>query len=131
MQPTIGIDFVSKNIAMEGKMVKLQLWDTAGQERFKSLIPSYLKDAHLAIVVFDLTSIVTPNPDVSSIDNLNKWIDFVRESGRSEIHIFVVGNKNDMENQISNDGRKTAQEITEKQAEKYKEVSAKTSNGID
>lgn len=39
-----------------GKMVRLQLWDTAGQERFKSLIPSYLKDAHLAIVVFDLTS---------------------------------------------------------------------------
>lgn len=37
-------------------MVRLQLWDTAGQERFKSLIPSYLKDAHLAIVVFDLTS---------------------------------------------------------------------------
>lgn len=37
-------------------MVRLQLWDTAGQERFKSLIPSYLKDAHLSIVVFDLTS---------------------------------------------------------------------------
>lgn len=30
-QPTIGIDFISKNIAMEGKVVRLQLWDTAGQ----------------------------------------------------------------------------------------------------
>lgn len=38
-------------------MIRLQLWDTAGQERFKSLIPSYLKDAHLALVIFDLTSI--------------------------------------------------------------------------
>lgn len=56
MQPTIGIDFISKNIAITGKVVRLQLWDTAGQERFKSLIPSYLNDAHLAIVVFDLTS---------------------------------------------------------------------------
>ncbi len=31
MQPTIGIDFISKNIAVSGKMVRLQLWDTAGQ----------------------------------------------------------------------------------------------------
>ena len=55
-QPTIGIDFISKNIATAGKIIRLQLWDTAGQERFKSLIPSYLKDAHLALVVFDLAS---------------------------------------------------------------------------
>lgn len=31
IQPTIGIDFISKNIAVSGKMVRLQLWDTAGQ----------------------------------------------------------------------------------------------------
>jgi hypothetical protein len=50
------------------------------------------------------------------VENLNKWIDFVRESGRTEIQIYVVGNKSDMEEQISNDGRKTAQDIAEKQA---------------
>jgi GTPase SAR1 family protein len=32
------------------------LWDTAGQERYRSLIPSYLKDAVCAIFVFDLSS---------------------------------------------------------------------------
>lgn len=57
IQPTIGIDFISKNIAVQGKMIRLQLWDTAGQERFKSLIPSYLKDANMALVVFDLSGI--------------------------------------------------------------------------
>lgn len=57
-QPTIGIDFISKNIATNGKIIRLQLWDTAGQERFKSLIPSYLKDAHMALVVFDLASTI-------------------------------------------------------------------------
>lgn len=65
------------------------------------------------------------------MENLNKWIDFVRESGRTEIQIYVVGNKCDMEDQISNEGRKSAQDIAEKQAEKYKEVSAKTAAGID
>ena len=29
--PTIGIDFISKNIATAGKIIRLQLWDTAGQ----------------------------------------------------------------------------------------------------
>ena len=42
-------------------MIRLQLWDTAGQERFKSLIPSDLKDANLALVVFDLSGILFSN----------------------------------------------------------------------
>ena len=55
-QPTIGIDFVGKNINYKGNVCRLQLWDTAGQERFRSLIPSYLKDAICAIFVFDISS---------------------------------------------------------------------------
>lgn len=29
--PTVGIDFVSKNLNVAGTAVRLQLWDTAGQ----------------------------------------------------------------------------------------------------
>jgi len=36
--------------------IRLQLWDTAGQERFRGLIPSYIRDAAVAVVVFDVTS---------------------------------------------------------------------------
>lgn len=36
--------------------VRLQLWDTAGQERFRSLIPSYIRDSTIAVVVYDITS---------------------------------------------------------------------------
>ncbi|CAM4722536.1 unnamed protein product, partial [Lepidochelys kempii] len=35
--------------------VRLQLWDTAGQERFRSLIPSYIRDSTIAVVVYDIT----------------------------------------------------------------------------
>ena len=38
------------------KQVRLQLWDTAGQERFRSLIPSYIRDSTVAVVVYDITS---------------------------------------------------------------------------
>ena len=57
-QPTIGIDFLSKTIYVEDRTVKLQLWDTAGQERFRSLVPSYIKDASVAVIVYDITCFI-------------------------------------------------------------------------
>jgi len=53
---TIGIDFLSKSLYANEKQIRLQLWDTAGQERFRSLIPSYIKDCAVAIIVYDITS---------------------------------------------------------------------------
>ena len=50
------MDFVMKNIYKGDKTIKIMLWDTAGQEKFKSLIPSYLVDASIALVAYDITS---------------------------------------------------------------------------
>lgn len=40
--------------------------DTAGQERFRSLIPSYIRDSSVAVVVFDVTSENAPHAHDSS-----------------------------------------------------------------
>lgn len=53
---TIGIDFLSKTLALEDRTVRLQIWDSAGQERFRSLIPSYIRDSSVAVVVYDISS---------------------------------------------------------------------------
>lgn len=45
---------------LEDRTVRLQLWDTAGQERFRSLIPSYIRDSSVAVVVYDISSMVSP-----------------------------------------------------------------------
>jgi len=55
-QATIGIDFLSKTMHLADRTVRLQLWDTAGQERFRSLIPSYIRDSSVAVIVYDITS---------------------------------------------------------------------------
>merc|ERR1711988_2043639 len=70
-QTTIGIDFVSKTVPVDDGTVRLQLWDTAGQERFRSLIPSYIRDSHVAVVVFDITN-------RESFESTSKWIADVR-----------------------------------------------------
>lgn len=40
---TIGVDFKTKVINVDGVNVKLAIWDTAGQERFRTLTPSYYR----------------------------------------------------------------------------------------
>ncbi|BBH02968.1 Ras-related small GTP-binding family protein [Prunus dulcis] len=70
-QATIGIDFLSKTMYLEDRTIRLQLWDTAGQERFRSLIPSYIRDSSVAVIVYDVASRQT-------FLNTSKWIDEVR-----------------------------------------------------
>ncbi|VDM43429.1 unnamed protein product [Toxocara canis] len=69
--------------------VRLQLWDTAGQERFRSLIPSYIRDSTVAVVVYDITN-------ANSFHQTSKWIDDVRTERGSDVIIMLVGNKTDL-----------------------------------
>lgn len=88
-QATIGIDFLSKTMYLEDRTVRLQLWDTAGQERFRSLIPSYIRDSSVAVVVYDVTN-------RQSFNNTARWIQEVRAERGSDVIIFLVGNKTDL-----------------------------------
>jgi Ras-related protein Rab-6A len=88
-QATIGIDFLSKTMYLEDRTVRLQLWDTAGQERFRSLIPSYIRDSSVAVIVYDIT-------DRASFLNSSKWVDEVRSERGNDVVIMLVGNKTDL-----------------------------------
>mmetsp|Transcript_34059 Transcript_34059/g.44974 ORF Transcript_34059/g.44974 Transcript_34059/m.44974 type:complete len:118 (+) Transcript_34059:121-474(+) len=70
-QATIGIDFLTKTVYVDDKMVRLQLWDTAGQERFRSLIPSYINDSQVGVVCYDITS-------RQSFENVKSWVEQAR-----------------------------------------------------
>ncbi|KPJ10239.1 Ras-related protein Rab-6A [Papilio machaon] len=106
-QATIGIDFLSKTMYLEDRTVRLQLWDTAGQERFRSLIPSYIRDSTVAVVVYDITN-------ANSFHQTSKWIDDVRTERGSDVIIMLVGNKTDLSDkrQVSTeDGDRKAREL--------------------
>ncbi|KAK9352021.1 ras family-domain-containing protein [Lipomyces doorenjongii] len=119
---TIGIDFLSKTMYLEDRTVRLQLWDTAGQERFRSLIPSYIRDSTVAVVVYDVTN-------RNSFINTSKWIDDVRAERGNDVIIVLVGNKTDL-----NDKRQVTSEEGEKKAKEFKvmfiETSAKAGHNV-
>ncbi|CAH2043425.1 unnamed protein product [Thlaspi arvense] len=88
-QATIGIDFLTKSMRHEDRTFRLQMWDTAGQERFKSLIPSYIRDSSVAVIVYDVAN-------KQSFINTSKWIEDVRAERGSQVIIVLVGNKTDL-----------------------------------
>uniref|UniRef100_A0A1A8UX52 RAB6B, member RAS oncogene family a n=6 Tax=Euteleostomi TaxID=117571 RepID=A0A1A8UX52_NOTFU len=121
-QATIGIDFLSKTMYLEDRTVRLQLWDTAGQERFRSLIPSYIRDSTVAVVVYDITN-------VNSFQQTTKWIDDVRTERGSDVIIMLVGNKTDLadKRQITiEEGEQRAKEMNVM----FIETSAKTGYNV-
>lgn len=115
-QATIGIDFLSKTMYLEDRTVRLQLWDTAGQERFRSLIPSYIRDSSVAVIVYDVSS-------RASFVNSTKWISEVKAERGEDVIIALVGNKTDL------DGREVSAEEGEAKAKEegvmFIETSAK------
>lgn len=121
-QATIGIDFLSKTMYLEDRTVRLQLWDTAGQERFRSLIPSYIRDSSVAIVVFDITN-------RQSFLSTTKWIDDVRSERGNDVIIVLVGNKAD----LSDKRQVTLEEATAKSTQlniMFMETSAKAGHNV-
>lgn len=52
---TIAVNFISKEVIIDGVHVNMTIWDTGGQERFSHLRRRYYKDSHGVILVFDLT----------------------------------------------------------------------------
>jgi len=122
-QATIGIDFLSKTMYLEDRTVRLQLWDTAGQERFRSLIPSYIRDSSVAVVVYDVTN-------RASFLNTTKWVEDVRSERGNDVVICLVGNKTD----LGNDKRQISTEEGEEKAKKngllFMECSAKAGYNV-
>lgn len=76
---------------LEDRTIRLQLWDTAGQERFRTLIPSYIRDAAVAVIVYDIGN-------RNSFESAEKWLRDVREerSVEGEVVIVLIGNKSDL-----------------------------------
>ena len=69
---TIGVEFFLKETEIDSKHCTLQLWDFGGQERFRFLLESYVLGAKGALLMFDLTRMM-------SLENLGQWIKIVRK----------------------------------------------------
>ena len=114
-QSTVGVEFGSKIIKKNDKLIKLQIWDTAGQERYKSITSAYYKGSKGAFVVYDISRKPT-------FENVDKWIGELKTNGSEDVLIMLVGNKSDLE-----DKREVQIDEVKKKAEQYKIAFCETS----
>jgi small GTP-binding protein len=87
---TLGMDFKQKKLKLKnGQEVRLRIYDTAGQERFKSVAISFIKKAEGVILIYDIGNKAT-------FESLEEWIKNIKESGKENLPIILVGNKCDL-----------------------------------
>jgi len=85
--PTVGVDFVSRTISVEGTLVKLQIWDIAGGDSFISVSRPYFRDAAAALLVYDVTCL-------ASFEHISWWLSEVCVD--RPLEVILVGNKVDL-----------------------------------
>lgn len=84
---TIGVAFRLVDYAADSGCVKMQVWDTAGQETFRATSPLYCRNAHAAMIVFDVAG-------RSSFESVRDWLQILQQ-GSEDAGFVVVGNKCD------------------------------------
>jgi len=89
---TVGVEFGAKKIEIEGYSIKAQIWDTAGQERYKAITSAYYKGSKGALLVYDITK-------KDSFVNVDKWFYELKYCVDQNVHIMLIGNKCDLENE--------------------------------
>jgi len=86
---TIGVEFATRSVSIEGKTIKAQIWDTAGQERYRAITSAYYRGAVGALLVYDIVKHAT-------YENVERWLKELRDHADSNIVIMLVGNKSDL-----------------------------------
>ncbi|XP_075015846.1 ras-related protein Rab-11A isoform X2 [Calonectris borealis] len=86
---TIGVEFATRSIQVDGKTIKAQIWDTAGQERYRAITSAYYRGAVGALLVYDIAKHLT-------YENVERWLKELRDHADSNIVIMLVGNKSDL-----------------------------------
>lgn len=90
--PTMGCNFECKICDFNGEKSKLIIWDVSGQRRFSTITRPYISGSDLVIIVYNKTNI-------SSVENINYWLDMVKTQIQNP-HMVLVGNKADLIDQV-------------------------------
>jgi len=121
---TIGIDYVTRTVDLDGEEYKLQMFDTAGGYRFRTLTTAYYRGADGIVIVYSAT-------DEDSFDSVEcYWLKHVKKYCSIGTKVLLLGNKCDVER-----GRKvdysTVKDFAEEKGITFFEVSAKDGTNVE
>ena len=121
-QVTIGAGLLDYQIQINGTNVNAEIWDTAGMERHRSLSPIYFRDANIAFFVYDMS-------EISTIEQLDSYLDEFRANNSENFYGIVCGNKSDIEHDDLS--KQAGIAWAEQYGFGFAEASAKTGEGVN
>lgn len=90
---TIGVEFLNKDLEVDGERYTLQIWDTAGQERFKSLRTPFYRGSDCCLLTYAID-------DPQSFQNIAMWkkefLYYADVKDPENFPFVVLGNKSDL-----------------------------------
>eukprot|EP00455_Lapot_gusevi_P014509 TRINITY_DN17251_c0_g1_i3.p1 TRINITY_DN17251_c0_g1~~TRINITY_DN17251_c0_g1_i3.p1 ORF type:complete len:253 (-),score=-1.10 TRINITY_DN17251_c0_g1_i3:16-750(-) len=118
---TIGVEFGTHSLLIDGQTIKVQLWDCCGAERFRAVTAGYYRGAKGAVIVFDLSNRLT-------FENVEKWLSELEQYAPDTV-VVLVGNKKDLKfaRQVS---AEEAKSFAEDHGIFYLETSALVGSGV-
>jgi small GTP-binding protein len=120
---TIGVEFATRSMEVNGKTVKAQIWDTAGQERYRAITSAYYRGAVGALLVYDITK-------TESFADIEKWLKELRDHADSNIVIMLCGNKLDLKH-LRTVNIENAEILANKEGLLFVETSALDSTNVE
>jgi small GTP-binding protein len=122
-ETTVGFDFFTYCIKMNGQIIQLKIWDTCGQEVYRALIHNFFRNTSLAILVYSIDN-------KESFKNLNFWLNDLKTQSNPDIKIILIGNKKDLNEKREVTLEQGEKFYKEKQFQLFVETSAKTGENI-
>ena len=81
---TMGVDFHVRYLAVDSKLVKVQVWHRACGERFRTISPCYFRGKHGFVVVYD-------SAEPKTLKNLEEWLQEIEKWGPPSTEKLFIG----------------------------------------
>jgi Ras-related protein Rab-11A len=120
---TIGVEFATRSINVDGKTIKAQIWDTAGQERYRAITSAYYRGAVGALLVYDITR-------HTSFESVERWLKELQDHTDNNIVVMLVGNKADLRH-LRAVSTEDGQALAERESLYFMETSALESTNVE
>ncbi|XP_072346578.1 ras-related protein Rab-11A-like [Scyliorhinus torazame] len=120
---TIGVEFSTRSVIIDGVTVKTQIWDTAGLERYRAITSAYYRGAVGALLVYDISKHLT-------YESVERWLNELLDHADNNLVVMLVGNKCDL-SEIRAVPVEEAKSFADKHKLLYMETSALDSTNVE
>ncbi|XP_076136970.1 ras-related protein Rab-25b [Alosa pseudoharengus] len=120
---TIGVEFSTRTVQLNGLTIKAQIWDTAGLERYRAITSAYYRGAVGALLVYDISKHLT-------YESAARWLKELYDHADPHIVVMLVGNKSDLAS-VRSVPTEDAKSFAEKNGLLFMETSALESTNVE